>query len=69
MNVGIIEGVREMSIGFSMGVNSTHGSQDDYGQLVGLDYGSFGLPSFAKKTDDQVSNSFVIFNIIFVFLF
>jgi hypothetical protein len=27
------------------------------------------LPSFAKKTDDQVSNSFVIFNIIFVFLF
>jgi hypothetical protein len=52
MFVGIIEGVCEISIGFSMGVNSTHGSQDDYGQLVGLDYGSFGLSSFAEKADD-----------------
>jgi hypothetical protein len=41
----------------------------DYGQLVGLDYGSFGLPLYVEKTNDQVSNSFVIFNIIFIFLF
>jgi hypothetical protein len=63
------EGVCEMFIGFLMGVNSTHGSWNDYGELVGLDYGSFGLPSFTEKGDDQMSNSFVIFNIIFIFLF
>ncbi len=64
-----LEGVRDISFGFSMGVNSTHGSWDDCGHLVGLDYGSFGLPSSTEKADDQVSNSFVISNIIFIFLF
>ncbi len=46
------EGDHKMFVGFSMGVNSTCGSRDDYGQLVGLDYGSFGSPSFVEKIDD-----------------
>jgi hypothetical protein len=61
------EGVHDMSIGFLTGVNSTCGSRNDYGKLMGPDYGSFGLPSSVEKVDDQVNNSFVIVNIIFVF--
>jgi hypothetical protein len=61
------EGVRTMSIGFSTCVNSTCGSRDDYGKLMGPNYGSFGLPLFVEKTDDQVNGSFVIVDIIFIF--
>ncbi len=63
------EGVHEMSIGLSTSVNSTCGSQDDYGKLTGLDCGSFGSPLFVKKFDDQVNSFFIIVNIIFVFHF
>ncbi len=46
------ESVCEMSIGFSMSVNSTCGSRDDCGKLTDPDYGSFRSPSSAKKADD-----------------
>ncbi len=65
----VVEGVHKMSIGFSMGVNSTCGSRNDYGQLTNPDYGSFGLPSSIEKTNDQVCSSFIIVDIIFIFLF
>jgi hypothetical protein len=61
------EGARTMSVGFSIGVNSTCGSQDDYGKLMGPTYGSFGLPLFVEKADDQVNSSFIIVDIIFIF--
>jgi hypothetical protein len=32
--------------------------RDDYGQLIGRDFGSFGLPFSTKKTNDQVSSFF-----------
>jgi hypothetical protein len=54
-----------MSIGFLMGVNSTCGSRNDYGKLMGPNYGSFGLPLSVEEVDDQMNNSFVIINIIF----
>jgi len=60
-----LEGVRKISVGFLKNVNSTCGSWDDYWQLISLDYGSFGLPSSTKKTHDQVSNYFIIVDIIF----
>jgi hypothetical protein len=62
------KGVHTMSLGFLTGVNSTCGSRDDYGKLMGPNYGSFGLPSSIEKVDDQVNNSFIIVDIIFVFL-
>lgn len=46
------EGVHEIFIGFSTGVNFICGSQDDYGQLTGPDFGSFGLPLSIEKADD-----------------
>jgi hypothetical protein len=58
-----------MSIQFSTGVNSTCGSRNDYGKLTGVDYGSFGLPLFAKKVNGHVSSFFIIVDIIFVFFF
>jgi hypothetical protein len=61
------EGARNMFVGFSTGVNSICGSQDDYGKLMGPNYGSFGLPSSVEKANDQVNSSFVIVNIIFIF--
>jgi hypothetical protein len=45
-------GVHDMSVGFSIGVNSICRSQDDCGQLTSLDFGSFGSLLFAKKTND-----------------
>jgi hypothetical protein len=45
-------GVRDMSVGFSIGVDFICGSQDDCGQLTSLDFGSFVLPLFAEKVDD-----------------
>ncbi len=65
----VVEGVHKMSIGFLMGVNSTCGSRDDYGQLTNPNYGSFGLPSSTEKANDQVCSSFIIVDIIFIFLF
>jgi hypothetical protein len=63
------EGARNMSIGFSTGVNSTCGSRDDYGKLMDPNYGSFVLPLSIEKVDDQVNSSFIIVDIIFVFIF
>jgi hypothetical protein len=63
------EGVCKMYVGLLTGVNSTYGSRNDFGKLTSLDYGSFGLPLFAKKTSDQVNSSFVIVGIIFIFHF
>jgi len=46
------EGACIMFVGLSTCVNSACGSQDDYGKLMGPNYGSFGLPSFVEKTND-----------------
>jgi hypothetical protein len=62
----VLEGVCEISIGFSIGVNSICGSQDDYGQITCPDFGSFGLQLSIEKADDQVSSFFVILDIIFL---
>jgi hypothetical protein len=46
------QSVRKISVGLLMGVSSTYASQYDFGKLISLDCGSFGSPSFAKKTSD-----------------
>jgi len=63
------EGARTMFVGFSMGVDSTCGSRDDYEKLMRPNYGSFGLPSSIEKADDQVNSSFVNVDIIFILFF
>jgi hypothetical protein len=59
------KGVREIFVGFLTNVNSTYGSWNDYWQFTGLNYGSFGLPSFVEKAHDWVNSFFIIIDIIF----
>ncbi len=42
------KGACTTSVGFSTNVNSTCGSQDDW-EIMGPNYGSFGLPSSIEK--------------------
>jgi hypothetical protein len=48
----VLKGACEISVGFSIGVNSICGSLNDYGQLTSLNFGSFGLSSFLEKIND-----------------
>ncbi len=47
-----LKGACDISIGFSVGVDSIYGSQNDCEQLTSLDFGSFGLSLFVEKVDD-----------------
>jgi hypothetical protein len=47
-----LKGVHDNSIGFSVGVDSICGSQDDCWQLTSPNFGSFGLSLFSEKADD-----------------
>jgi hypothetical protein len=60
------EGACDFFFWFLTSVNSIYGSQDNYGQLMGPNFGSFGLPLFVEKTNDQVTHFFVIVDIIFM---
>jgi len=51
------EGACNIFVGFSTIVNSICGSQDNYGQLMSPNFGSFGSPLFVEKTNDQVNSS------------
>jgi hypothetical protein len=67
----VIEGICEIfeplwDVGFLMGDNYIYGSKCDFEKHMGSDYGSFGLPLFVEKTNDQVNNYILTIDTIFV---
>jgi hypothetical protein len=67
----VIDGVCEISkplwdVGFLMGDNSIYGNRCDFEKHTCSNYGSFGLPLFVEKANDQVNNFILIVNTIFV---
>jgi hypothetical protein len=47
-----LKGVCDICIGFSVGVDSICGSQNDYWQLMSPNSSSFSLLLFTEKADD-----------------
>lgn len=67
----VIEGVCDIfeplwDVGFLMGDNSIYGSKCDFEKHTCSNYGSFGLPLFVEKANDQVNSYILIVDTIFV---